>query len=155
MSGRMSRNKGRREEQQLVLALSVKGFKAERILRQYQEAGQPDVKATREGKTITLEMKSRGHSFSRIYDLYYKERAEDGFLGIALEGRTCAISTDIEVLLESPSFYFVKSDDLVKSDPKNRLIIARLFGSLFAMKQTADFLVIRDNNKPRIYLRYW
>ncbi len=153
-TGRFSRMKGRRGEQQLVLYLAKLNYKAERILRQYQEAGQADVKAEKDGKTLTFENKCRRESFKSIYDLYYKERGENGLLCFAMGSTATAVAvcSDLEALL-GPDLSF---RNLVLFPPTDKhLKVYNRIVALSALKQSADFLVIKDNNKPRLFLRYW
>lgn len=151
--GKMSRNKGRREEQQLVLHLANIKFKAERILRQYQEAGQPDVKAWRSGqpeKVWTFEMKSRQASFKRIYDLYYKEKVPSpSVLACSVGGKLFAMTADFELLMKVPDYF----RDILDTHPEYKTFKRIL--KLEELKQSADILVIRDNGKSRLFIRYW
>lgn len=153
MGGKFSRNKGRREEQQLVLALAQLGYKAERILRQYQTAGQPDVK-TLEPKQYTFEMKARKQSFITIYDLYYAERDERGIVAFAesSSGRMAAMSTNFKEL--EAKGYTYRNLFLFPPMPKQIKVYNRILG-LKDLKQSADYLVIKDNNKPRLYIEFW
>lgn len=152
MGGAFSRSKGRREEQQLVLYLAKLGFKAERILRQYQAAGQPDVKAVRAGKEYTFEMKSRKDSFKSIYDTYFADRGPGNFLGVHLPEVCIAISTVFEDLL-APTLVFLHRAVFGSSKAKDRGY--KRLVTLQALKQSADFLVIKDNNRPRLFIKYW
>ncbi len=154
MGGAMSRNKGRRGEQQLVLHLAKLGFKAERILRQYQESGQPDVVATRDGKTYTFENKCRRDSFKSIYGLYYSERDPNKVLCFLLSpGSTAvAVSSDVDALL-APDLSFLNLTVFPPS-PQHLKVYKRIV-TLNALRQSADFLVLRDNQKPSLFLRFW
>lgn len=152
--GKFSRNKGRREEQQLVLYLANLGYKAERILRQYFASGEADVKATKDGVTYTFENKSRNKSFKSIYDAYFSERDVDGvFRFVQTSGSTAvAVSTHFTALL-GPDQAFRN----MEASPGTRLIkmACNRMVKLKELKQSADFLVIKDNGKPRLFLRYW
>ncbi len=156
MGGAFSRSKGRRNEQQLVLYLAKLFYKAERILRQYQFSGQPDVKATKDftsgEQTFTFEMKARRASFKAIYDLYYKNR-DDGVLTfcVGVNGTAVAISTDFEKLHTARHMYFANALEADKKDLKVYLRIAKMA----EIKQGADFLVLKDNNKPMLFMRFW
>lgn len=154
MGGKFSRNKGRREEQQLVLALAKWGYKAERILRQYQAAGQADVK-TLEPAQYTFEMKARQGSFKTIYDLYYSQRDEKGILSLVYgsKGTAVAMSSDFPSLLSIPDHSFRDLSN-PPADKKILKVFARIL-KLQELKQAADFLVIKDNNKVRLYIKYW
>lgn len=152
--GKFSRSKGRREEQQLVLALANLGFKAERILRQYQAAGQPDVRAYGHGRPeVTFEMKSRQQSFKTIYALYRSERDHLGRLLFSLDGKLVAMSTDLMTLFnfqaeQTPYFIGILPDSRFLKTYK-RIV------KLYDLKQNADYLVIRDNGEQRLFIKYW
>lgn len=154
MAGSKSRSKGRRGEQQLVLYLTKRGYRAERILQQYQFAGQPDVKAVKDGVVLTFESKLRRDSFKSIYRVYYSDRDSDGLLCFTMgSGSVCvALSTDFESLLNiDRSFRNLALFPPAKKDVK---VYERIV-KLNALRQAANYLVIRDNNKPSIFLRYW
>lgn len=152
--GRFSRNKGRREEQQLVLYFAKKGYKAERVLRQYQQSGQPDIIIEKEGKSYTLENKSRRNSFKSIYDLYASEKEADGALRFVTysSGTAVIMSSEFNLLLNPENPF----KNLALSPPiSKKLKVYNRIVKLKELKQSADFLVIKDNGKPRLFLRYW
>jgi Holliday junction resolvase len=152
--GKFSRMKGRRNEQQLVLYLARHGYQAERILRQYQAAGQPDVKALKAGVTTTFEMKARKDSFKTIYALYNSEKDDKGVVAFVTHsgGKPVAMSTDLEVLLGSDKTF----RNLVLFPPPPRMLkVYNRILKLDELRQTADYLCIKDNGKPMLFLRYW
>lgn len=151
MSGRMSREKGRRGEQQLVLYLFKLGYEAERILRQYQEAGQADVKAQKDKAITTFELKCRKASYKRIYDLYYSERGPDGVLAFVLD-KPIAVSSNFEDLLVPDRAF--RSLEVFPPTPQQRKVYARI-REMEKIKQSADYLVLKDNSKARLFIRYW
>lgn len=154
MGGKFSRDKGRREEQQLVLSLANMGFRAERILRQYQIAGQPDVKAWKQDCLYTFELKTRNSSYKTIYELYFSERGPDSILSFVLvpQGKAVAMSNRFESLLTANQTF--RNLSMFPPDPKKIKTFKRIL-ALDAERQTADFLVLKDNNKPRLYIRYY
>lgn len=151
--GKFSRSKGRREEQQLVLDLAKMGYKAERILRQYMTAGEADVK-TLEPEQYTFELKTRRSSFKTIYALYYDHRDLDGVLKFVLStsGVAVAASTNFKSLLKADTHF---RNLLLNPTDSKKLRVYKRIVDMQKLKQTADFLVIKDNNKPRLYFRYW
>ncbi len=151
MGGTFSRMKGRRNEQELVLYLAKLGYKAERILRQYQFAGQPDVKATKGEQTFTLEMKARRDSFKSIYDLYFSTKEDVMTFCLGTNGTAVAITTDFERLHTARDLYFPNILGADKKALKTYLRIAKMT----EIKQSADFLVLKDNGKPRLFMRFW
>ncbi len=152
--GKFSREKGRRGEQQLVLYGAKKGYKCERILRQYQEAGQPDVKMVKNGVTYTFENKAYKSSFKTIYDLYYADRDADGVLSFVLASGqpAVAVSNDFEQLLITGRHF--RNLTLFPPSPKALKVYQRII-RLDALRQSADFLCIKDNGKVRLFMRFW
>lgn len=152
--GLFSREKGRREEQGLVLYLSKLGYKAERILRQYQAQGQPDVK-TLAPEELTFEMKSRAGNFKRIYDLYFAEKDDQGTLSFVMSPNSTAVAVNTDfAVLHGGGYTFANLALFPPGDKALLKVYNRLVG-LKELKQDADYLVIKDNNKPRLFIRYW
>jgi hypothetical protein len=148
----MSRTKGRRGEQELVLYLKTLGYYAERILKQYQEAGQPDVIASKNGVSITFENKYRKESYKSIYKLYYNERDGGGALRFHLNGVAVEIANDFKQTLISDKYFIDLNKKVI--DPKSLRVYQRIC-KLRELKQSADYLVIKDNGKARLFIKYW
>jgi len=152
--GKFSRNKGRRSEQQLVLYLARHGYQAERILRQYQAAGQPDVKAAKAGIVTTFEMKARKDSFKSIYALYNSEKDANSVVAFVTHsgGTPVAMSNDFEALLGSDRTF----RNLTLFPPNSALLkVYNRIVYLNKLRQAADYLVVKDDNKPMLFLRFW
>lgn len=141
MSGKMSRNKGRRLEY-LVRDLARKaGFQADRVpLSGASQGFKGDVRISKYGKTYIIECKSRSAGFSSIYDLYHQDAS-----GIYVEGRCYRIMTDLEAMIDMRGLYLI-----LKPPVKG---LKKLMG-LEKLLQGADFLAIKDNNRPILYVRY-
>lgn len=152
--GMMSRRKGRKGEQQLVLYLANRGWQAERILNQAHTAGLPDVKAYRNQQSYTFELKLRKDSFKSIYDLYFSEKDEEGCLNFVLNsgGIGVAVSRNWESLLSLD--VYLRNLTLQPPLPKQLQAYNRLV-RLEELGRHADFLVLRDNRKPMLFIRYW
>lgn len=150
---KFSRSKGRRGEQQLVIFLSKLGYKAERVLNQAHTPGLYDVSATKDGKVTTFEVKTYQDAFSSLYQVYYHGNAQIRQGGHVLTAKLStglvALSTDFEAL--------TNCNDMIFYDPSTKLE-ERVWRRLVTLKQKvgrADFLCLKDNNKPRLFLRYW
>lgn len=149
--GRFSRNKGRRGEQQLVLFLAKMGYKAERVLNQAHTSGLYDVLAKKDGKEYSFELKSYKDAFKSIYDLYYRSGVAPQPLCCHLgDGVGVAITTDFETLARGAlDLRFVNPLDAFE-----RRVYRRL-KTMNKLRGSADFLVLKDNNKARLFLKYW
>lgn len=159
MGGKFSREKGRRNEQQLVLYLASRHYTAERVLRQYQASGLPDVIATKAGRSYSFEMKARKDSFKRIYELYYRMRDPDKAIRFTIGplGPMVAMSTELESIVDEENNNKTFREvvlDATGPGLKDLKVYIRIAG-LVSLKQTADFLVIKDNCQPRIFMRFW
>lgn len=149
MSGAYSRNKGARNERELVNYLKEQGWQAERILRQYQVSNEPDVVATKGDKTITLEMKSRRSSFSKIYELLDEQRKENDcvqrFIPSNLQG--ACVCYDINCIL-SPCQTYLPIDEKDKRFLKTLKCLDEFLGK-------ANILVLKDDRRPMMFLKRW
>jgi hypothetical protein len=149
--GRFSRDKGRRGEQQLVIFLSKLGYKAERVLNQAHTAGLYDVLAvSRDGKRYSFELKTYKEAFKSIYTYYGVYGKDEQTIGVLLAEGCVAMSTDFTKLLtgiQDIRFYAPTSAFEKR--------MARKLLNLNIKRGKADFLCLKDNNKPRLFLRYW
>lgn len=153
--GAFSRSKGARGERELVLYLALRGWTAERNLRQYQVKGEYDVQAVKDDKVITFENKFEKCSYKTIYDLYYVERNPmTGLLCFTMDflTTTVSMSTDFEDLLKmNDRRYRVLCSEVLA--PKAKSAFERIL-RLKLIKGKADYLVIKDNGKPRLFIHY-
>lgn len=152
---KFSRDKGSREERSLIADLKEVGYlDARRVpLSGAMRGFKFDVLGTSPaGVPHSFEMKSRRDAFSSIYALLNKYRGED----------SC-----VRFTVNSPDFpYFVifgtKLIDLtttgnyalIQKDNKDYRTFKRI-ANLDKLRAGATFLCIKNNNKPRIFLRYW
>lgn len=148
--GKFSRNKGRRGEQQLVIYLSTLYYKAERILNQAHTPGLPDVKATKHGKTYTFENKCYHDRSKTIYTYFNMNSGILPVVGALLSPTVgVAISEDFELLSNA-------SD--IKLYPPSSKFEEKVYAKLLKFNEergSADFLVLKDDRKVRLFLRYW
>lgn len=153
--GKFSRDKGRRAEYALRDYLRDIGYAAVRVpLSGASEGYKSDVVANRDGASYSFEMKARQSEFNKIYALYFKYRyAVDKTFRFSLRtkhGKSCfAISENFEAVKETNHHF----KDLVPEAGE-----VRTFGKIVRMYdllQGADFLVIKDNNHPMLFLKYW
>lgn len=135
----------------MVLYLANLGYKAERILNQAHTEGLPDVKAVKGDKTYTFEVKTYKEAFKSVYDLHFKYRpSKSAYVQCLLLGDDyyCAITTDFDLLtVKSEWFFAPPSPDDVRAYKRIK--------ALDVQRNQADYLVIKDNNKPRLFLQYW
>lgn len=150
MGGNHSRNKGRRGEQQLVLYLSKLGYKAERVLNQAHTAGLYDVTATKKGVRYSFENKCYRDRSRGIYSLFETYEWVFPVLGCFLPPMGCvAISKDFELLAS------VKDINFLPAGTKEEERAYKTLSKFNVERGSADFLVIKDDRKARLFLRYW
>jgi hypothetical protein len=149
--GKFSRQKGRRGEQELVLALRDFGFtNVRRCLNQEHEKDyRPDVIGEYGGEEYDFEHKSYTDKFKKIYQ----------FVDPTLKSGNNAYRASIEGFgevaisyspFESMRLGFDTSFTQVPLDVDHKRIAA-----LNKLRKGADFLVVKDNNKKRLYIKFW
>lgn len=150
--GMMQRRKGARGELSLCLHLNLIGYDARRVIRTravkgYEKDVVPDVIATRNEIEYTFECKFSANRFKSVYALFEKE-APGGSLAFTLssEGPYVAMSTDFEKIRGASSHHF-----LFLEPTKTVQKIVRLQKLL----KGAQYLAIKQNNKPFLFLRFW
>lgn len=156
MGGKASRDKGARGERSLCMHLNLNGYDARRVIRTravagYQDDVVPDVIATKGGLELTFENKARKCSFTTIYKLYEKERGGDRVCRFNIGGKLLSIGTDLEEVRRTTDVHF---RTLVPHDGLQAKIQQRLL-NLSKMLKGAMFLVIKDNNKYPLFIRYF
>jgi Holliday junction resolvase len=148
MSGRMSRNKGARNERLLVEHLKKQGYAALRVpLSGAMKGYKHDVTAIREGVEHTFELKVRAREYGSIY-AYYAANEVDGVV------RICNVEAD------GTSVELVMSDDLEKVKEvagaypfDNSRTAKKLFG-MRKLLNGAQFLVIRGDRMGFLFIQY-
>jgi hypothetical protein len=155
--GRRSKNKGRNQEYACRDYLRKLGWTAERVYASGAIAGLPgDIKATKNGRTVLFELKTRKASFGKVYDLYAAHLAakKDDVFAAALPGaeKLCVeMSNSLDALLDSDGVFEVADSHPCFSSFK------RTFGKLKTMQEwvkSCEILVIKDDRRPYLFLRY-
>jgi len=151
MGGLMSRRKGATAERALCMQLRLLGYDARRVIRTRAVSGfegdiVPDVEVWENGEVkYTFESKARQNAYSKIYELYEKEKM-NGVCRFVMNGQFVAIGTDFEEVKKPHDVHFIR----IEETPSTR----KLFG-LRKLLKGAMFLVIRDNRKKPLFLRFW
>lgn len=152
MSGRYSRNKGRRGEYALRDHLRALGFEAIRVpLSGASEGYKGDVVATRGEETITFELKCRKNAFSKLYWFANQANMPSGI--VAADYNLISITTSPT----KTNHYLDMTKLLLTIDPSIRKQVVRAVGqmvSLEKLKGTCDVLVVKDDRKPFLFLHY-
>lgn len=142
MGGRMSRNKGLRVEREVKEILRTIGFKdAVRVpLSGASEGFKGDVVYTDTylNKQKTVEVKARKHGFKTIYKKYVNKIVHHKDLG------SFAI---YDPLYFSGNAYMLVEETLSESQADYRM-----FMNLFKLKGSADFLAIKQDNHPVLFV---
>ena len=144
--GLFSRQKGSREERALVMALrDLKFDNVRRGLCQEEKLGfRPDVIGEKEGREWTFENKSYRDKFLWLYKFLDQTGVP---FGVSVGGRCVGVDYS-PIPLMNPGF------DIVFKYSEETKELKRLF-KLAELKKEADFLVIKINNKKRLFIRYW
>ena len=143
----MSKNKGARTERLLRDHLRTLGYDAERVpLSGASAAMKGDVIATKGDTKLVFEMKARKDSFKSIYAL----------LGVlptvrfSLDGHCVCLSKHLhDALLPHQVYYHVDQTPEVDLRTMRRVI------KMQELLKGAHVLVLKDNNKPLLFIRYW
>lgn len=112
-----------------------------------------DIRASKEGKTMLFEVKNHSNVFAKIYDLYFDniKLNKDDKLSIAHDTLCIDVSTSLSAVLESGGVYRLAAhQELFKR-------YSRTYRKIIKMQELVkecDVLVLKDNNKPFLFLRY-
>ena len=156
--GKFSRDKGRRNEYLLRDHLRRLGFDAVRVpLSGASEGFKGDVIAKKDGLVYSFELKSRQDNFKLIYQLYDMNK-EDGVLRLYYPDteETVVLSTDFTTfeLIDKyeilPIYRFTTSPTILNTKPRT----FEKLRNLKMLKEDSDFLVVKDNNKPLLFIKY-
>lgn len=157
MGGLMSRRKGLRVEylvRDYLRELKIYDDVFRVPLSGASEGYKSDVVGRRQGLEDTFEVKARASGFDTIYDLYNANKDDNGFVGLAdtADGATVlvAISTKFLDVWKAHENWFKKADF---KGPQKKTFNKTL--RLRELLQGAKYLVIKANNKPLLFLRFW
>lgn len=144
--GGFSRQKGMREERALVQHLKDLGYDdALRVpLSGASKGFKFDVLAYKEGREISFELKTRKDGYNWLYK--FLEGADT--LRFSYEGSCVSIAKtpqEAEAVGTDNPFFMASESSRIHS----RIL------KLKNLKKDADFLVVKSNNKSRLFLKYW
>lgn len=155
MGGKYSKDKGRRNEYLLRDSLRGEGFEADRVpLSGASPNHKGDIAFRKDGQEWKAEAKLRGGStFDRIYNLF-SAYAKEGSFSVAVgddDLHLFSIHDSMAKAVAGPLVYpplpsLKESKELTKG--VNYVI------NIKKMMQDCDFLVIRSDRKPFLYIRY-
>lgn len=146
MSGTSSRNKGKRGEYLVRDYFRSLGFTANRVPSSGAATGFPgDVEVvTHDGKFL-VEVKSRQNNFKSVYDLF-SACAIGGVLSFTHRGICVDIVDSFSNFPKSNIYYSVLTE--VKTQTLNKIL------NMQKLLKGCQYLVVKDNNKPLLFLRY-
>lgn len=148
--GKFSRDKGCREERALVQHLVELGYAdVKRVPLSGAARGfKFDVLGTRDGKEQSFELKTKADGFRWLYDFL----ARTGLYRFSF-GSVCVSLGDNPKEVEKTGG-FDQTFRLLPEDHPEAKCIRRIL-KLQDLKKGADFLVVKSNNRKRIYVKYW
>jgi hypothetical protein len=150
----MSRDKGSRGEREFRDVARMYGFEADRVPLSGAATGfKGDVRFSKAGKVYHAEIKLRKDAFKRIYVLFdkYSKISGDDKLGFSIAGVLVNMSTSLIGAMEDYGTY-----DIVEH-MKDYKVYVRTFSKILNLRKlvgTCDLLVVRDDRKPFLFIRY-
>jgi hypothetical protein len=153
VGGKYARNKGAREERGLVMHLNEMGYQNVRRvpLSGAAKGFKFDVYADMDGVMHTFEMKSTSTKrFDWIYKFYEcsPHRNLDSVVRVAVPGGQVALGYD-------PRLVGRVGFDCGFATMEETRHTKRLIKYALELKKDAEFLVLKANQKRRLYLKYW
>lgn len=157
MSGRMSRNKGKRAEYLLRDHFRNLGYTSNRVpLSGASQGFKGDVTFSKDGVDYVAEVKSRKNSFAKIYEMYFKymDEHKDDLLAFAYgggESNLVNISTSLHAVMGHAPYYTPEARHPMFEK------YSRTFRKVINMESLlggADILVVKDDRMPLLFIRY-
>lgn len=150
MGGRASRVKGGTFEYEIRDYLRANGFiNCHRVPASGAAQGfKGDVVGEKDGKFWRFEAKRRAEAFTTLYVLWDHVKLKR--LALQCRGMSVLISDAVSDVLDQNAFY-LHAENFGKEHKRG---IARIV-SLYKYVQSCDILVIRDDRKPALFLRYF
>lgn len=157
MSGHVSRRRGKRGEYLLRDHLRALGWTADRVPSSGASEGfKGDVVATRGDVKKVFEVKNHSGTFKKIYELYdahCRALGDDLMTFVAPgEARLCvSVSSSLDAVLENAHVY-----ELQERHPLSKKYSRQFqkLGNLQNLLGSADILVLKDDRKPFLFVRY-
>lgn len=152
MGGRASRQKGMRGEYGLRDYFRARGWKSDRVPSSGAAEGfKGDVVLEKEGKRLVAELKVRESEFKSIYAKFHQGMTDYGCVVRDLGAMGAVLSYDFDKIGYTPGsplqMLALRTDILDRTDKK-------LLG-LHKFVKTCDFLVIKIDRRPFIFIRYY
>jgi len=143
-----SQSKGKRGEYLLRDHLRELGYTADRVPCSGAAQGamfKGDVRASKDGKSLLFEVKLRANSFGPLYGELAAQKTDLIATNMANPGLMAAISTSLVRVLDPGIFLFAE-----KVSPFSRKLLAaqKFLGP-------CDILVLKDDRKPFLFVRYF
>jgi hypothetical protein len=150
MSGTYSRNKGMRNEYLLRDMLRLEGYTAHRVPSSGAAEGfKGDIAFKKDGKEWIAEVKSRKEHFKSLYEAYSKFGEFAVAIPVSNGPLLCvSVSASMDAALSNSAVYAPPGTDKVMAKAIRKL------KSIQSMLQASDVLVVRDDRKPFLYVRY-
>lgn len=156
--GKASRSKGKRNEYLLRDFLRAQGWEADRVPSSGAAQGFPgDIRAVKCGKTVLFELKARRDQFKKIYALYdaHCHAMKDDVLAVVtpgIEKHLVSLSSSFDALFTDPVQVYERAENHVLYNEYKRTF--RKLGTMYKYLQTCDVLVIKDDRKSFLFIRY-
>ncbi len=137
-------------EYRLRDALRAEGYEADRVPSSGAAQGfKGDVRFRKGGIEWVAELKCRKDTFKSIYALYDNHKDELKRVAISTPGVLVSIHTCMEDAIQGPLVYLDRT-----CFPKERQRAIRKLENMRSLLQQSDILVVKDDYKPFLYIRY-
>lgn len=151
MGGLMSRRKGTRVEYEVRDYFRNLGYTADRVPFSGSAQGfKGDVKVIADGTPFLVEVKARKEEFKKIYVVYANLKSPNDRMGIVHNGVCIDVSTDFTQVVHNNRFYEQLTSALELEHKRGLHQLVKLK----EVVKECQYLVLKDNNKPLLFVRY-
>lgn len=155
--GKSQRQKGLRGEYALRDYLRARGWTANRVPSSGAAEGfKGDISAEKNGKKVLFELKCRKDTFKKIYELFdaHRRTQQDDVLAIAVPGAVhlcLSLSDSLDAAMDGSDVHVIVHKHPLYEQFKRTFT---KLGNLEKMLGEADVLVIKDDRRPHLFIRY-
>lgn len=144
MSGRMSRNKGKRNEYEVRDLLRALGFIADRVPSSGAAQGfKGDIRFSLKERTWIMEVKARKATFKSIYEIPCTNFTYQNWLvGFSTDPRALLLRNDLSFPYLHPDF-----------EKKYKRTLNKII-NLEKLLKGADILAVKDDRRPFLFLTF-
>lgn len=154
MSGRMSRNKGKRVEYEVRNYFRMLGYSADRVPSSGAAQGfKGDVRVYNQNEEFLVEVKARSNNFDKIYQLYfeYVSTEKDDLLQLNVGPHCISVSVSFDSIKQNGGIF--RPIEHLSNFKKYKRTYQKL-GHMHSFLGQAKILVLKGDRKPLLFVRY-